>query len=899
MRVPSRTRQRISTLAPLLLLAAGCRTDRLTAPMAAVSPQPPHTSQHTAIASAGYLSIDIAGDVGGGSQALGINAGGTTVGYSVGTGARQAWVRSASGTVRQLPSLSSGPSSIARAINASGIVTGSSHDDAGAIRAVVWRPDGTIQDLGTIDGVPGTAEAHAINDAGQVVGESRSPRGGFDGFIWSADRGMRMLNTPDQHYCSTAASGVAADGTAVGWGCVGNSEVALLWPADGSPAIELGNLYGVQSRAYAVSADGSIVVGAVVHPDLQSWTVARWHAGTWTDLGIPFSTYATPAIAISPDGSVIAGGDPRGAYVWSASAGRVQVGTVPNSQVSGINGDGVMVGYDGGGPDATIFAPSGTVPVDVTIDPGQFPGYYRLNAENQPDALTWGTGVRSVKLLPGRYGLSVLESVFALTVAQDGTVTADDPRPVTGGSHRATINTVSVTVDPVDFPLQYALHDSRFVPSVGKTVFQIPPACTFAVGVGTDYLVADIDGAGNVTSKNPDAATGSLRTLTFNTVPIVVDPGAFNSVWTLHGGPLAVGPQTVPLVRNTGFSFQFGDAPKTFPSFFVDPAGNTSPRGTTGLLGGSGRITFRNVVAHVTTSVPGATWQLHGGSYTSGAFIAYGDHDVVLIPDVGFLFERSDVAPSADNYFVVGDPCSITPHVFVIASVTYTMACGPLVPPDVTPPVITPQVAGTMGREGWYVSDVTISWSVGDPESGIKTSSGCTGATVSQDTGGVTFTCSATNGAGLSARNGVSVKRDATPPTLAFSGNQGSYTVDQQVSIGCNASDALSGIASFTCPALTAPAYQFAAGQNSFNGSAVDHAGNVTTAAGSFLLQVTADGMCTLVTRMVSNAGIAHSLCVKLQHHAIEPFRNELSAQTGKSITDANAAALARLVGSL
>ena len=40
------------------------------------------------------------------------------------------------------------------------------------------------------------------------------------------------------------------------------------------------------------------------------------------------------------------------------------------------------------------------------------------------------------------------------------------------------------------------------------------------------------------------------------------------------------------------------------------------------------------------------------------------------------------------------------------------------------PPVIAPQVTGTVGNNGWYVSNVTVNWSVTDP-SGIASSSGC------------------------------------------------------------------------------------------------------------------------------------------------------------------------------
>ena len=85
---------------------------------------------------------------------------------------------------------------------------------------------------------------------------------------------------------------------------------------------------------------------------------------------------------------------------------------------------------------------------------------------------------------------------------------------------------------------------------------------------------------------------------------------------------------------------------------------------------------------------------------------------------------------------------------------------------DTTPPIISPQIAGTLGNNGWYRSNVSVSWNVTDPESGIASSSGCTPTTLTADTAGMTLTCSATNGVGLSTSTSVTVKIDKTPPLI-------------------------------------------------------------------------------------------------------------------------------------
>ncbi len=85
---------------------------------------------------------------------------------------------------------------------------------------------------------------------------------------------------------------------------------------------------------------------------------------------------------------------------------------------------------------------------------------------------------------------------------------------------------------------------------------------------------------------------------------------------------------------------------------------------------------------------------------------------------------------------------------------------------DTTPPLIVPGVAGTAGGDAWYVGDVTVTWQVADPESGIASATGCDPVTLSNDTSGVAITCSAKNGAGLTGSVTVTIKVDRTPPAI-------------------------------------------------------------------------------------------------------------------------------------
>jgi hypothetical protein len=96
-------------------------------------------------------------------------------------------------------------------------------------------------------------------------------------------------------------------------------------------------------------------------------------------------------------------------------------------------------------------------------------------------------------------------------------------------------------------------------------------------------------------------------------------------------------------------------------------------------------------------------------------------------------------------------------------TITFKIAAAPS---DTTPPVITPNVSGTLGTNGWYTSNVTVSWSVVDNESAISSSTGCGSTTISSNTSGTTLTCSATSAGGTSSES-VTIKRDASPPSVS------------------------------------------------------------------------------------------------------------------------------------
>lgn len=157
---------------------------------------------------------------------------------------------------------------------------------------------------------------------------------------------------------------------------------------------------------------------------------------------------------------------------------------------------------------------------------------------------------------------------------------------------------------------------------------------------------------------------------------------------------------------------------------------------------------------------------------------------------------------------------------------------------DASAPTVTHTLvpATPEGENGWYVSDIDLSWTYGDTISGIDGSLtvGCVDQILNTDFDTTTFSCDVTNNAGLSNSDSVDLKRDATDPEVALVGGPDDgadyyfgFVPDEPT---CEASDATSGLAG-DC---VVSGYETGVGTHTVQAGAEDNAGNAATDAHTY-----------------------------------------------------------------
>ncbi len=179
-----------------------------------------------------------------------------------------------------------------------------------------------------------------------------------------------------------------------------------------------------------------------------------------------------------------------------------------------------------------------------------------------------------------------------------------------------------------------------------------------------------------------------------------------------------------------------------------------------------------------------------------------------------------------------------------VAGNTSTASTGVRI--DGTPPDIIGYLdGGTVGANGWYTAGpVSLVCNALDATSGVNAAGVVYGVQTATNEGDTNVGCSATDYAGNSGSASTNVRIDSLPPVASFiftgiSGLGGWFTSD--VSVGVNASDTTSGVASIEI-SIDGSVGTLASGDGIHPVSAIitDNAGNTTTINGTIYIDTSA-----------------------------------------------------------
>jgi hypothetical protein len=316
------------------------------------------------------------------------------------------------------------------------------------------------------------------------------------------------------------------------------------------------------------------------------------------------------------------------------------------------------------------------------------------------------------------------------------------------------------------------------------------PGCNFTAG--TSLTVA-------INSSDTSVATVSPPSTTFNSC---------GDTKTVTVNPVAPGTANITLQQSSNTtSGTFNLAPATFTVNVAGPA-NTAP---TVRVGGVSAGTLYNK-----GSVLAATCQVTDAEDGPSSFAA------TLSPITGQYASDGIGSQTAS--------CSYTDAggLYAEASATYNII-------DPSAPGIgsTLNPVSPDGHNGWYKSDVALTWTVTEeesPNSLIKT--GCVDQTVIADQAATIYSCEAISAGGSAGPVSVTIKRDATAPTVNLVGGPAdgaTYYVGLDTipaAPTCSADDATSGVAD-----CTVTGYSTSRGTHTVTATATDNAGNSADSA--------------------------------------------------------------------
>jgi probable HAF family extracellular repeat protein len=339
-----------------------------------------------------------------GSDAEGVSADGlVVVGRSHSALGPQAFRWSSGGGMVGLGFLPGGTFSDAYGVSADGSVVVGMAFTAPGREAFGWTEGGGIVGLGYLQAGGVESEATAVSaDGSVVVGFSDTEPFQPEAFRWTSGGGMVSLGQLPGGIASGAFALSNDASVVVGVSFDGWTYEAFRWTSGGG-MVGLGHLAGgsLDSRAYGVSADGSVVVG---HSDTATASAEafRWTAGGgMVGLGHLAGGSYSEARAVSADGSVVVGFSDTAsgyrAFVWDATNGMRDLRDVlvndyglvlsgwTLSRALGVSADGVTVVGRGTNPSSDTEAWVATLGPPIPV----------------PATSVWGLAIAGVAAVAG------------------------------------------------------------------------------------------------------------------------------------------------------------------------------------------------------------------------------------------------------------------------------------------------------------------------------------------------------------------------------------------------------------------------------------------------------------------------------------------------------------------
>ncbi len=764
----------------------------------------------------------------GNSQGIAINSTGQVAGFSSLTGIKSthAVLWAANGTKKDLGTLG-GTHSAAFGINASGQVAGSSTLALDAAQhAFLWQPTSVppMSDLGTLGG--SFSEAHGISSLGDVVGYSTTANNALQkAFLWQSGLGLQDLNgliDPLSGWTLLEAQAISEDGnyitgvgTFTGVGIAGERHAFLLKKivtdttaplisytltpavsgATGWYTAAPGLVWAVKDPESAISSKvGCVDAPAVSDTAGSSFSCQATSAGgtaapvTTTTLKV--DTVA-PVLATMPtaftqaatalNGAVasyvlptatdsLSGVSAAGVSCLPASGATFALGATPvNCSVNDVAGNTASSSF-------TVTVADQTPPVLVAVPPaftqaatGLTGAVVNYTTPTASDSIS-GVSPVGVSCLPASGSTFALgatpvncsvKDVAGNTASASFTVTVADQTPpvLTGVPVAFTQAATGLTGAVVTYTAPTATDSISGVSVAGVSCLPTS-GVTFAIGA-TSVNCSVKDVAGNTASASFTVTVADQTPPVLAGVPVAFTQAAtsVNGAVVTYTAPTAtdsisgVSAAGVSCLPASATTFALGATPvncsvkdvagNTASANFVVTVADQTPPVLVGVPVSFTRVATSVNGAVVTYTAPTATDAISGLSPAGGS----------CLPVSGSTFAIGATPVNCSIKDVAGNTASAS---FVV---TVTNAA------DTTPPVITANLTGTAGLNGWFTSPVAVAWSVTDAQSAV-TSAAC--APVSITTNGLnqTRSCVATSAGGTATGNTPAINIDTLAPVF-------------------------------------------------------------------------------------------------------------------------------------